>query len=139
MSKVVLILGWVCALACLAELQQTQHHKKLHALTVNFPLNFFSSNQSVSDWKKPALYDVTFAKESAQSKKYVSLTHAQDQEDLWLWENWFFGMKNGIILESGAIDGVHLSTSLMFEIYADWTAIHIGKNERKAHVCFIVQ
>jgi len=37
-------------------------------------------------------------------------------------------MSNGIIIESGAVDGVLFSTSLLFEKFANWTSIHIGKN-----------
>ena len=43
-----------------------------------------------------------------------------------LYENIFFGLSNGIIIESGAVDGVLFSTSLLFERFANWTSIHIG-------------
>ena len=35
-------------------------------------------------------------------------------------------MSNGIIIESGALDGRKYSTTLLFEKFANWTAIHIG-------------
>ncbi len=45
-----------------------------------------------------------------------------------LWENWFYGMKGGVIMEAGALDGALFSTSYLFEAYAGWTALHVGKN-----------
>jgi len=57
-----------------------------------------------------------------------NFSRAQDQEDIWLYENWFYGHSNGLILESGALDGFVFSTSFMFERYLKWTAIHVGKN-----------
>lgn len=64
---------------------------------------------------------------------YVILTHHPidlhiitiDQEDVWLYENWFYGMTNGVIMESGALNGVLFSNSLMFEAFANWTSINV--------------
>ena len=39
---------------------------------------------------------------TADYKKYA---RAQSGEDIWLWENIFYGKKNGTIVESGALDG----------------------------------
>ena len=41
------------------------------------------------------------------------------------YENWFYGMKGGVIMESGALNGLTFSTSYMFETFADWTALHV--------------
>ena len=54
-----------------------------------------------------------------------SYAKSQSYEDIWLYENWFYGMKRGVILESGALDGIVYSNSYLFEKFADWTAIHI--------------
>eukprot|EP01041_Mallomonas_annulata_P003099 gene3099-6084_t len=54
-----------------------------------------------------------------------SMSFAQDQEDIWLYENFFYGMTNGLILESGALDGIIFSTSYFFEKFANWIAIHV--------------
>ncbi len=35
------------------------------------------------------------------------------------------GMKNGVIMESGALNGVLFSNSLMFEQFANWTSINV--------------
>ena len=50
---------------------------------------------------------------------------AQNQEDAWLYYHLFYGRTNGIILESGALDGRKFSTSHFFEKHLNWTAIHI--------------
>jgi len=59
---------------------------------------------------------------------YKKLAIAESQEDIWAYENWFYGMSNGTMLVSGALDGIKYSTSYMFEKYADWKIIHIGIN-----------
>ena len=94
------------------------------ALTVNYPLNFFASNQP-KQWREPAKYDSAFVSLNEANKKWTEHSYAQDGEDVWLYENWFYGMKNGVILESGALDGILFSNSYMFEHYANWTTIHI--------------
>jgi FkbM family methyltransferase len=94
------------------------------ALTVNYPLDFFTV-QSSSDWRRSAIFDKNFVRENEKLKKWTEFSYAQDGEDIWLYENWFYGMKNGIIMESGALDGLLFSTSYMFEYFAGWTAIHV--------------
>ena len=56
---------------------------------------------------------------------YFDASRAQDNEDVWLFENLFFGMKNGIIIESGALDGLKFSTSFIYENLFGYEAIHI--------------
>ena len=56
---------------------------------------------------------------------YSTLSHAQDKEDIWLYENAFYGKRRGVIVESGALNGWTFSTSYMFEQFADWKSIHI--------------
>ena len=34
---------------------------------------------------------------------HVNLSQAQDSEDIWAYENWFYGMVGGVILESGTV------------------------------------
>lgn len=122
---------------------------RLKAMTVTYPLNLFGLE--VRNWRTPARYvfctrycelfclneshfcsSYRYSKElvslsPGQDKPYLELAHAQDQEDVWLYENWFYGMKNGVIMESGALNGLLFSTSYMFENYASWTAIHVGR------------
>ena len=98
--------------------------KHASALTVNFPLHLFSANEP-ANWRTQAVYDASLAREHEQDKQWKSYSHAQDAEDLWLYENWFYGMKNGVILESGALDGQTFSTSYMFENKANWTSVHV--------------
>ena len=51
--------------------------------------------------------------------------NSQDKEDQWLYHHWFYGIVDGIVLESGALDGIKYSNSLFFEKFANWTAIHV--------------
>lgn len=94
------------------------------ALTVNYPLHFFNSKSTIN-WRTAAVYDADFVKQYEKSKKWTEFSYAQDNEDTWLYENWFYGMRNGIIMESGALDGLLFSTSYMYEHFANWTAIHV--------------
>jgi hypothetical protein len=95
---------------------------RVKAMKVNYPYSFFNADSK--DWRTSS---PIFSEELTKSKSsYAKLSRAQDHEDLWLYENWFYGMKNGVIIESGALDGVKYSTTFMFEFYADWTPIHIG-------------
>jgi len=45
----------------------------------------------------------------------TSKRYSQYDQDLWLIENFFKDKKDGIFLEVGCIDGIHLSNSLRFE------------------------
>eukprot|EP01036_Dinobryon_divergens_P032024 gene32024-41531_t len=56
---------------------------------------------------------------------YFKYKRAQHQEDLYAYENYFYGMKNGMILESGAFDGYNLSSTFMLEKFAAWNSIHV--------------
>ena len=55
--------------------------------------------------------------------------NSQDKEDQWLYHHWFYGIVDGIVLESGALDGIKYSNSLFFEKFANWTAIHVEAGE----------
>jgi hypothetical protein len=59
------------------------------------------------------------------SNGYVQLSKSQDKEDVTLYENWFYGKKEGLIVESGACKGIILSLSYMFEKYAKWNTINV--------------
>ena len=70
-------------------------------------------------------YNAEFAAKTAPQKDWLEHVRAQDQEDLWIYENWFYGMQHGIVIESGALDGDLFSTSHIFESFVNWTAIHV--------------
>lgn len=100
----------------------------IKALQINYPLSIFTDSLDKSDgrnWREPAYLDENLVRESSEEKLYKDIGQAQDQEDVWLYENWFYGMKEGVIMESGALNGLLFSTSLMFEKYANWSAIHV--------------
>ncbi len=87
---------------------------------------------TAKDWRDEAVYSKELVAMSEDGKHYVDIARAQDQEDVWLYENWFYGMSSGVIMESGALNGILFSTSYMFEKFANWTAIHVG--EYLAHI-----
>mmetsp|Transcript_22340 Transcript_22340/g.37375 ORF Transcript_22340/g.37375 Transcript_22340/m.37375 type:complete len:343 (-) Transcript_22340:146-1174(-) len=95
------------------------------SLTVTYPMHIFDITKDTKDWRNPAVKCSELATVSDKGKPYAYLARAQDQEDVWLYENWFYGMKDGVIMESGALDGKLFSTSFMFEKFANWTALHV--------------
>ena len=99
--------------------------KHASALTVNFPLHLFGAKGETSNWRTHAVYVPRFAREHEHNKSWQELSHAQNGEDLWLYNHWFYGMKRGVILESGALDGIMFSTSYLFEHLANWTSVHV--------------
>jgi hypothetical protein len=96
------------------------------ALAINYPLSIFETTTS-EDWRAPARYSAELVNSADGKKPWKDLSQAQDQEDVWLYENWFYGMEKGVIMESGALNGILFSNSFMFEQFANWTAIHVGK------------
>lgn len=54
-----------------------------------------------------------------------SVSKSQDSSDIFFYENFFYGVRNGVILESGAIDGIRFSNSLFFEQVLGWKSVHI--------------
>lgn len=96
----------------------------MNAVTIRYPMNIFDGSIS-HDWRNTATYNQKLVDNSEHDKSWTSLARAQDQEDVWLYENWFYGMENGVIMESGALNGILFSTSFMFEYFANWTAIHV--------------
>jgi hypothetical protein len=99
----------------------------MRALTINYPLHFFDAANADVDWRKVAKYSSSLVAESESSRTWSEHSFAQDQEDVWLYENWFYGMTEGVIMESGALNGILFSNSRLFETFANWTAIHVGR------------
>ena len=91
-------------------------------MDIAYPLKFFESDTNY-DWRRPARFSQKL-KEGSGKGEYLEFALAQDQEDVWIYENWFFGMEDGVIMESGALNGLTFSTSYLFETFANWTAIH---------------
>jgi hypothetical protein len=94
------------------------------ALTINFPLHFFE-NDNFENWRNPARYSKELVKSSESERLWSESSQGQDQEDVWLYENWFYGMEKGVIMESGALNGILFSNSIMFEQFANWTSINV--------------
>lgn len=45
--------------------------------------------------------------------------------DLYALENWFYGVQNGVVVESGGFDGLQFSTSYLFSKSFGWTSVLI--------------
>ena len=56
------------------------------ALTINYPLHFFAAGGF--DWRAPAVYSQRLVDYSENGRLWSEHSHGQDQEDIWLWENW---------------------------------------------------
>ena len=56
---------------------------------------------------------------------HQSIRKGQSLEDAFIYEKFFFGYTNGLIMESGALDGVTFSNTFLFDKFANWTAIHV--------------
>ena len=57
----------------------------------------------------------------------LSHTHTQAQmgEEVYAFENWFYGLENGTFLEIGALDGVRYSNTLALERVLGWKGVLI--------------
>ena len=56
---------------------------------------------------------------------------SQSGEDIWAYNNLFYGKKNGIFLEMGALDGVKYSNTLWMEKEAGWRGVLIEPSTGK--------
>ena len=101
--------------------------QRSQAITINYPVNIFNDSSIKQDWRDPAKLSTQLSRIASIDTSWKEMSHAQDQEDIWLFENWFFGMENGLILESGALNGILFSNSFLFENFANWTALHVGE------------
>lgn len=105
------------------------------ALSINYPLHFFQDG--AKEWRSSgAVYNSEFVRNFEGTKDWVEYARAQDQEDVWLYENWFYGQQFGLVIESGALDGELFSMSSLFEQFANWTAIHVEADpENYSNLC----
>lgn len=53
------------------------------------------------------------------------MSHSQDREDVWAFERFFWQKRGGVVLESGAEDGLHASNSLFLQNFLLWHSILI--------------
>lgn len=72
-----------------------------NSFTVAYPMDILTDtgNHFEKDWRATAVKDQQLADLSDDGKPYAYLAKAQDQEDIWLYENWFYGMKGLIEFE----------------------------------------
>jgi hypothetical protein len=103
-----------------------KNNKGSPSVKITIPNSFF--DESIGrDWKSPAQLDPALVRTMNRRRGWKDVAWAQYGEDMWLVEKYFYGMKNGVVIESGALDGVLYSNSNVFEAYLNWTAILIGK------------
>ena len=89
------------------------------SIRVHYPVDMLRDHQD--DW-----FSIAKKSNLINQTNYRNLALAQSGEDIWAYENWFWRMANGTMLESGALDGIKFSTSYLFEKLASWRIIHIG-------------
>lgn len=95
-----------------------------HFLSAVVDKNFVEDHLSGKvDWRRSASYSKALA--AVPPAQYMKLKKAQHGEDISLYERHFKGKEKGLILESGAFDGYNVSTTLFFEKFAGWSAIHV--------------
>lgn len=112
----------------------------LHAnmsVVVHYPQKMLKSNvkKPVSNTCQRVDRDVntnTIAKATCKNDRYCTIGgfsnwpgHSQMMEDVWAYESWFFGCTNGIIVESGGLDGLEFSNSYFFSKFLNWTSINV--------------
>jgi len=107
----------------LVALWKFSESKKDHIEDSNFNASRFRHKHFGAAKFSQTLFDLS--ENSTTYAKGLNKAYAQENEDIWLYENFFYGMVNGVIIESGALDGHKYSTSSLFEEFANWTAIHI--------------
>ena len=116
----------------MAVYSRSQHvHANGHSGS-NIPIFIPIDTIADRDWQRSSslLFNSSLIVETKLKAAYENreISRAQDHEDVWAFENWFWGMERGVILESGALDGIEFSTSLFFEKHARWTSIHVEAN-----------
>lgn len=99
------------------------NHASKNFLTVLFPMStVFNGTESLGssnpNFKEPTESHLTklYARDSMLS---------QHGAEKWLHENYFFGIHNGLIVESGALDGLQYSNTFMFETHLNWQVVHV--------------
>ncbi len=55
--------------------------------------------------------------------------HSQDSQDRYLETHVFKGFKNGVFMDIGAYDGVHINNTLFFENQHNWSGVNIEPNK----------
>ena len=71
-----------------------------NSFTVGYPMGILSDTDKASkdkNWRDPAVKSQELYDLSENGKPYAFLAKAQDQEDIWLYENWFYGLKGTTI------------------------------------------
>lgn len=79
--------------ADIGPVNRKSRNKKLNSLRIHYPYKVFSGEKT-SNWRDGSKKSVL-----QLPKDYFNLSRSQDQEDLWLYENWFYNMEGGVILE----------------------------------------
>ena len=62
----------------------------VNALDVAYPLKFFEASNNIN-WRDSAKYSPEL-ESSSSDQSYKTNALAQDSEDVWLYEHWFYGM-----------------------------------------------
>lgn len=99
-----------------------------NSIQINLPINSILDDGTFLWQNKILTYNSKKAEEYLELDNYdkEGVFRSQDSEDVLIYDNYFYGMVNGVVLESGALDGIRFSNSYFFTNFANWSAIHIG-------------
>ena len=90
---------------------------------VNFPRQVFENRVN---WKDELIINKTLQALIVDNSTYLSEAKSGDHlNDLYALENWFYGVQNGVVVESGGFDGLEFSTSYLFSKSFGWTSVLI--------------
>ena len=70
------------------------------SIEINYPMHIFDISGDLGDWRSTAVFSTELYDSSDRDKPYLGYARAQDQEDVWLYENWFYGMKGKLVVHS---------------------------------------
>lgn len=76
--------------------QPISNRNQANSFTVGYPMGILSDTDKASNdrsWRDSAIRSQELYDLSEDGKPYAYLAKAQDQEDIWLYENWFYGLK----------------------------------------------
>jgi FkbM family methyltransferase len=82
-------------------------------------------HNTISDWQKKSIKTSELVTRTHNDPKWRLYSRASAKEDIWLYERLFYGVQYGLVVESGAGNGVDMSMSYFFEHFANWTALLI--------------
>ena len=85
---------------------------------------------SNSSWRQGYGKSSELIAKTLSTPRWRAISRSSSKEDIWLYERLFYGISGGIIVESGAGNGIKDSISYFYEYFANWTAVLIEPEAR---------